>query len=258
MPDWYLLVLLLAGLSVLGIVWHPLLAAVPLLGLAGGAPIWQAVSSAVHASFPSQASARGSILKLRVFTTFLCLLQPLARLVGRIEQGPTPWRRSVVRRHLPPWPRQVHSWSDHWNASDLWLIAIEARLRLSGAVAQQGGDFDRWDLQVRGGLLAHVRILRVIEDHRAGSQMACFRVQPAWSILGLGVLTISAALVLTAAFDGNPVASIALGVSAIMLLTRAIDETSAAMGVVVPTLLSPTGEAKITPDVPSVLSEENA
>ena len=42
MPEWYLAILILALLSALGIAWSPLLAALPLLGLAVGALVVQA------------------------------------------------------------------------------------------------------------------------------------------------------------------------------------------------------------------------
>ena len=53
MPEWYLLILGLAGLSLFGLVWPPLLAALPLLILAVGILGAQAVLSASAAFFPS-------------------------------------------------------------------------------------------------------------------------------------------------------------------------------------------------------------
>jgi len=52
MPEWYLLVAALAGLSALGLAWRPLLAAVPLLALALAAPVAVAVVAARRARLP--------------------------------------------------------------------------------------------------------------------------------------------------------------------------------------------------------------
>ena len=35
---------------------------------------------------------------------------------------------------------------------------------------KRGGDFDQWDLEVRGGLLGYVRALGMAEEHGAGKQ----------------------------------------------------------------------------------------
>ena len=51
MPEWYLVVIVLAALSLLGLLWAPLLVASPLLVLAAGAPVAQAGISASMARF---------------------------------------------------------------------------------------------------------------------------------------------------------------------------------------------------------------
>src|SRR5207302_2481020 len=51
MPEWYLVILALAVLSLLSLLWPPLLLALPLLVLALGMPLVQAGLSATHASF---------------------------------------------------------------------------------------------------------------------------------------------------------------------------------------------------------------
>ena len=53
MPEWYLIVLLLAVLTLLGLSWSPLLWFAPLLALGIAAPIAQAVISAAQAKFPT-------------------------------------------------------------------------------------------------------------------------------------------------------------------------------------------------------------
>ncbi len=59
--------------------------------------------------------------------------------------------------------------------------ALQARV--TGVVA--GGDFDGWDLEVRGGRLGGVRALVVVEEHGAGRQLARLR---AWPLCRVAVL----------------------------------------------------------------------
>jgi hypothetical protein len=42
----------------------------------------------------------------------------------------------------------------------------------------RGGDFDRWDLELRGGLLGGVRILTAVEEHGHGRQLVRFGFRP--------------------------------------------------------------------------------
>src|SRR3970282_517186 len=67
-----------------------------------------------------------------------------------------------------------------------------------GAVVICGGDFDPWDLHVRGGLLGAARGLVAVEEHGGGRQMIRLSVRP-WSpfpvvavLAGLSTLSIVA------------------------------------------------------------------
>src|SRR2546421_886221 len=64
MPEWYLVLLLLAALSALGGLWSPLLLAVPLLVLAVVASLLQAAVRAAHASFARAPRTRTARLRL--------------------------------------------------------------------------------------------------------------------------------------------------------------------------------------------------
>ena len=65
MPEWYLVIAALAGLSALGILWQPMFLAVPLLGVAVVAFLSQALLSASHASLDRARYSRVVRLKLR-------------------------------------------------------------------------------------------------------------------------------------------------------------------------------------------------
>src|SRR5207244_10977964 len=68
------------------------------------------------------------------------------------------------------------------------LGSMETALRESGAVVRRGGEFDRWDLEVRGGLLAGVRMLLAVEDHGPRTQLIRVRSWPTFSPVGLGLI----------------------------------------------------------------------
>jgi hypothetical protein len=178
MPEWYLILLLLAGLSLLGFFWPPLQLALP--GLVAGIAILllQAAFSAHRATFAVRTTSRLPRLKRYALTALLYLLQPVARLWGRLDGGLTPWRRrGGLGFALPRW-RRDDIWSESWRSPESWLEQLESLLESQGAIARRGCDFDRWDLEVRGGLLGSVRILMALEEHGGGKQLVRFRCWP--------------------------------------------------------------------------------
>ncbi|MDQ5851719.1 MAG: glycosyltransferase, partial [Chloroflexota bacterium] len=243
MPEWYLMVLALEALSAMGALWKPLLLALPLLILAAGALLVQAGLSAAQASFTQEAQrvpvSHAARLKLCGLTAFLHLLQPLARLWGHFLLGLTPWRRrgSVARPLMAglPWPRTSTIWSEQWQAPEAWLHAIEAALLAAGAVVRRGGDYDRWDLEVLGGLLGAARTRMAIEEYGGGRQLVRFHSWPRYSALGLVLTSLFAALSIWAALDQASIAAGILGAVAALLLLRTIQEcadaTAAVLGV---------------------------
>jgi hypothetical protein len=69
-------------------------------------------------------------------------------------------------------------WSHDWRSLDSRLVEIETLLLSKGVAVKSGGVFDRWDLEVCGGLFGRIRALAMIEEHGAGKQV--FRLR-AWS-----------------------------------------------------------------------------
>src|SRR5712692_7309820 len=177
MPEWYLVVVALAVLFALGFFWTPLFLALPCLVLAVSAPLVQAVLSVARVSFTRLLPSRIILLKQRTLTAFLHLLQPLARLCGRLRYGLTPWRYSAPRLSLP-WPRMSTIWTERWQDPIERLECLEVVLRASGTSVLRGGDYDRWDLAVCGGMLGATRILMAVEDHGAGTQFVRFGSWP--------------------------------------------------------------------------------
>jgi hypothetical protein len=187
-----------------------------------GAVVVQAGASAARARFHRAGRSRRAVLKLYALTTLLHILQPIARLCGRLAHGLSPWRQrgpflgvAVPRRH--DWS----FWRERWRAAGDHLADITDALRQTGAIVKAGGDYDRWDLEVRLGALGASRVLLAPEEHGAGRQLLRFRitpwVPPAWLVLG----ALSLALGVVAAIGGVWVAAVPLGLAAALVAARA-------------------------------------
>src|SRR5205814_673349 len=103
MPEWYLLIPVLAALAGLGMLWHPLMLAVPFLALVVGMPLLQCSLRASQTTFPCAPPSALSALGMRSLTALLHLLQPLARLYGRLSSGLAPSRRRGPFALALPW-----------------------------------------------------------------------------------------------------------------------------------------------------------
>jgi glycosyltransferase involved in cell wall biosynthesis len=178
MPEWFLIIAGLAGLAVLGTLWAPLLWALPLLGIAVTLPVVQAATAAVRCEAHNPGRPWRSRARFRALTALLHLAQPLARLTGRVRHGLTPWRQRGGRGLRVPWPRSFVAWRETWRGPAETLEAVEEALRAGGAVVRRGGDFDPWDLEVRGGVFGGSRVTMVIEEHGAGRQLVRFGCRP--------------------------------------------------------------------------------
>jgi GT2 family glycosyltransferase len=232
MPEWYLVIIALVALSALGVLWKPLLLTLPFLAFAVSVPLVQAGLSATRVSFPSPAPSPVMQLKLRMTIAVLHLLQPLARLSGRLCHGLTPWRWRCVRQLARPWPRTLTLWSEWWQSATERLQALEALLRADNASIRRGGDFDRWDLEVRGGLFGAVQTLLAVEEHGAGRQLVRFHAWPKCSKQGYMLTLLFAALATGAAFDDVWIPAGILGTVAVLLAWRTFQECAGAMAAV--------------------------
>jgi GT2 family glycosyltransferase len=221
MPEWYVILFVLAGISTLGAMWPPLRMALPLLAVGVGISVGQAALSAVRAPFPQPASPRLSRLGWRSVIMFLHLLQPWARLVGRRRHGLTPWRRRAAWSLAWPWAQERATWCEHWRSASERLQALEGTLRAQGFATVRGGDFDRWDLEARDGALGVARVLVGIEEHGEGRQLVRVKVWPRFSRTWLGAGAVMLALAAGALADGSATIAAVLGVSGALLAGRA-------------------------------------
>jgi GT2 family glycosyltransferase len=227
MPEWYFVLAALSALCALGITWRPLLWTAPLLGIALGASLAQALLGATRASYRNLPKRWFGRLRLRTTTALLHLLQPLARLVGRIRHGLTPWRSREVGLSRFPRTRQMATLvSGPWESPQEKLTALERALRQAGAVVKRGGEFARWDLELQGGLLGGARVLLSVEDLCPGKQLVRFRSWPWLGRWGLGLFGLLVMLAAVATADRSWLAGSVLGFAGSALMLRTIREAA--------------------------------
>jgi len=228
MPEWWLLLAVLGVVGFLGLSWSPLLFALPLLVLALAVTV-------TEAGLRAGRSWRGRRcgLGVRTLTTSLSLLQPLARLVGRLGDGLAPWRRPGGSGFLVPRSRDLDLWSEQWHSCEDRLEAIVETIQANSIVPIRGGDYDRWDIECRGGMLGSARLRHTIEEHGAGRQLVRYRVWPRVSWFGLGLPLLLGLLAALALHDGARPAAVGLGVFAAALGAHALWECGCASGAIV-------------------------
>src|SRR5262249_28113326 len=112
----------------------------------------------------------------RCLTWLLHLIQPLARLSGRLSLIGS--RPAVTPPFVFPRKRSFATWTTNWKDPAERLSELRRRLGRESTVVQDGGTYDRWDLEVFGGMFGSARILMAVEDHGAGNQLVRIRCWP--------------------------------------------------------------------------------
>lgn len=215
-PEGMLLVALLGAISALGLIWRPLLAAAPgFLALF----VWilaAATSNGWRAHYAVPGRPARETLKRRAVTALLFLLQPLARLAGRLRNGLSPWRRRAGVRPMLPRPRTAEVWSERWREPQALVERLQDALVAMGGFVRSGGPFDRWDLDLRVAAFGGVKIRTAVEEHGDGRQLLRARIWPRTTPAGRLLLLLLIALALVAIYQRRP--EIAIGVGAVATL----------------------------------------
>ncbi|HWI22228.1 MAG TPA: glycosyltransferase [Baekduia sp.] len=210
-PELNLLAGMLVALTAGSAVWSELrLAALPLMVVAG-ILVGHALLGASAARFVG-IDRRPSRYAL---TVGLHLLQPVARLRGRLENGLSPWRRPRHAASLGL-PGTMSVWLEAWRPVEDRLKQVETTLRSKGFVVRRGDEFSRWEFEVTAGALAGVRIRLVAEEHGRGKQLVRTRVRPSPSPWQCGFAAVLTALAIWAFADGALIAAGLLGLSALI------------------------------------------
>ena len=218
MPEWYLITACLGIISLFGLAWTRLFWFMPIFVLGLAAPVAQAIVSSYKAEFPTPRTNFAQRFTLHLLTAVLHLVQPLARLIGRMRHGLTPWRQRIKIILEWRWSFDCTIWSEKWRTPEEWLQSLSKQLQQKQVSVLTGGDFDEWDLELRGGLFGSARTLMAIEEHGAGKQLLRFRVRPKFSLPGKIVTTISFILGITAILDGIWIVGLFLALMGSMLI----------------------------------------
>jgi hypothetical protein len=214
LPEWRVLVVILTALSALGIVWRPLLLAAPLAGACAFVMLVQAFISARHARFSRPR------LSLRLITAALFVVQPAARLYGRLRarrRARSSWSVVGLRSARLPRRRISAYWSETWREPAVWLARMLDELVGRGHIVRTGRDYDPWDLHVVGGRLGAARLLVAFEDNGSGNQYLRFRVWPCASKFASAIALTCLTVAVLAAVAGSVVVAATLGLTGVLL-----------------------------------------
>lgn len=231
MPECWLAFLVLVGASLSGLLWIPLFHF--FLGLFSfflGILLIQASSSAhqVTESDPHQSTAESA--KRECLTAWLYLVQPVARLAGRLSYQLARGKGERVSSFRIPRSYYLSHWSEVPKTKLEWLGTLESQLRRLPVLTLRGGPYDRWDLEVWAGLFGGVRLLGSLEEHGGGRQMFRLAIWPRFSRTGLGLTLGLTILLVAAGLGGAWAAPLFLICIVLSLCFRSLQESGGASG----------------------------
>lgn len=225
MPEWYALIAILACLGCFGLIWDPLLWAWPFCIACFFIVLVQATESAKKYT---GACTRKLCVKYRLLVICLHLIQPLARLYGRVSYGLTPWKTrycSDVGKYLLKFrPHVFNYWSAAWRLPENWLSDIEKELLGIKLRVSRGGDFDKYDLQVYNGMLTKVKLVLAIEEHGGGNQYLRLKCWLAFSFRKMLFIAAPAMMWIIFITRERWMLSAIVGILTLFLITRIIVE----------------------------------
>jgi GT2 family glycosyltransferase len=227
-PGWYVLIATLALLAASALVWSAMIVAVPLLLGAVAVPvIAAAVSAARTRTITRRLLPPRELVKRWVLTTFMHLVQPPARLVGRLRAS-SPANRAEPQ-FAPPLRYMIRTWSESWRSNVQRLAEIESGLRGAGAIVSCGSVYDRWDLEARHGLTAGVQIRMGVEEHGAGRQMVLVHLAPRYSKTAVTLMVLLGLLAIAAGIGHHLAAMLLFGAVGVGIAVHAVGSASRAM-----------------------------
>jgi glycosyltransferase involved in cell wall biosynthesis len=223
MPEYYLLTAMFGGLGAVGFFWQPLMWMWIVFALCIVTIFVQATISAYNNASLTRAQKQN--WKYPALIVLMHIIQPVARLRGRIIHGLTPWRIRGAKaslKHLTLFsPKTLSHWSEaEWKANETWLEEIEQNIISLKARVKRGGDFDRWDIRTRNGLFSTAKAVLTVEEHGANKQYVKFRYWANYSLPGVFLVGAFACLSAIAALDHNWIATSVLSIFTIAIISK--------------------------------------
>jgi hypothetical protein len=111
------------------------------------------------------------------------------------------------------------------------LKRLESAICEHGGNLVHGGAYDRWDFEVRSGLLGAVRLLMTVEEHGGGRQMFRYRLSPRYTMTALVAFLPPALLTAGAVLDGVWSVAAVFGLLSAFLAVYSVLECGSAIGV---------------------------
>ena len=152
------------------------------------------------------------------------ILQPIARLRGRLKYDLTPWRDHGKGHYAIPVVENLNVWCDNWVAPEVRLENIESNLRADNACIERGDNYARWDLLIKGGSLGSVKIFMAAEDHEGGKQFLRFRFVPKLSLTAIFLLSFHAVLLTIALLNNAIIPAMIFACIFLILLIRVLED----------------------------------
>ena len=242
MPEWYLVTGTVGALFMLSIGWLPWLVLGPALLLAIILPALQAAANVRRTRIPTGDKVLWSAFKVKTMLVFLNIVQPLARLDGRLRGGLRPWRRHGPKVRPRFRPVTMKMWRDKREPAEATLNRLEHKSQAMGLLVRSGGDFDSWDLEIRQGILGGVRMLLAVEEHAPGKQLLRFRLSQTYSRLALALCVVFAVMSVAALSYGAWAQSIISGLGAILIIARTLTDSASSTGIIHDLVVNNLGE----------------
>jgi glycosyltransferase involved in cell wall biosynthesis len=226
-PEWMLVIMILASLTLISLTWRPLtFVAIPFSAavLIHG---WNAIRSArsMIQTFRAPKTRRYRTL---LVSLWLHSVQPFARFIGRWPL----WRPSH-KRFIFPFRRRISLWSEQWEEPSQRLASLIAISNDQGAIVSHGNAFDQWDLEAKGGAFGSARLLIGVEEHGQGKQMTRFRIDPHCEWIWVATISLFLMLSVAAGVQCAWVAAFFLSVFTFGLTFRLVMECGRAMSALV-------------------------
>lgn len=185
-PEWYFVIILSLFLSAFSIFSNKFLVFIPVFGISVFFPVLNSVISARKTKLPhNQHIPSSDGFKIKCITALLHFTQPIARLLGRIRYGITPFRNFKSKYLSLPFRKSFNICNYQWKTTEQILNIFQNKLKSFKLPVKTGGTYDSWDFELITGLFGKSQLSVAIEEHGEGKQYLRFRTHPRLTTFGI-------------------------------------------------------------------------